>query len=173
MWYNYISIYLTMQISTPADLKALMSAVGQQTKDHQTDSGKKVHIFEQKVPIPSYLIAIVVGALESRLVHYYRPQRKFREGNVFAGVCQSTGECIPACTGLGGVCVSRHAPGQGVCVYVSQHAPGRWGGGVDMGRQGCGCGRWRGCTPSPRPWCDGTWNGPYAPCWNAYSIYIW
>ena len=59
-----------MQISTPADLKALMSAVGQQTKDHQTDFGKKVHIFEQKVPIPSYLIAIVVGALESRLVHY-------------------------------------------------------------------------------------------------------
>ena len=60
---------LYTQISTPADLKALMSAVGQETKDHQTDSAKKVHIFEQKVPIPSYLIAIVVGALESRLVH--------------------------------------------------------------------------------------------------------
>ena len=51
----------------PKDLVALMSAVKKETRAVGGDSDHLVNTFEQKVPIPSYLIAIVVGALESRL----------------------------------------------------------------------------------------------------------
>ena len=56
-----------------------MSAIGQGSKDHVSDSSKRTHHFEQKVPIPSYLIALVVGALESRLVFRPRPHWTRRE----------------------------------------------------------------------------------------------
>ena len=53
------------KVKVPKDLVALMSAVKQET--YPCDDGEHVqNTFEQKVPIPCYLIAIVVGALESR-----------------------------------------------------------------------------------------------------------
>ncbi|XP_008313645.1 leukotriene A-4 hydrolase [Cynoglossus semilaevis] len=56
------------QVSVPQDLVALMSAVRDgQTADPQ-DSSRIVYKFRQTVPMPSYLIAIVVGALESRVI---------------------------------------------------------------------------------------------------------
>ena len=54
------------QISSPVELVALMSAVKQESEVHPNDPSKMVHKFTQKVPIPSYLIAVVVGALECR-----------------------------------------------------------------------------------------------------------
>lgn len=54
------------KVTTSRDLTVLMSAV----RDAEpTEEGEnKTYTFTQKVPIPSYLIAIVVGALESRKV---------------------------------------------------------------------------------------------------------
>ena len=43
-----------------------MSAIKKGSELDQKDAAKSLRHFEQKVPIPSYLIAIVVGALESR-----------------------------------------------------------------------------------------------------------
>ena len=52
-------------ITVPAALTALMSAVS--TGEEVTDGGKKKTFhFEQKVPIPSYLIALAAGNLVSR-----------------------------------------------------------------------------------------------------------
>jgi aminopeptidase N len=57
------------QITTPKELVALMSAICQGDEPSFEDS-KRTHSFLQKVPIPSYLIALVVGDLESRYVIY-------------------------------------------------------------------------------------------------------
>ncbi|XP_074645095.1 leukotriene A-4 hydrolase-like isoform X2 [Tubulanus polymorphus] len=58
----------TASISAPVDLEVLMSAVKQSTSQNPTEATHRVHTFHQKVPIPSYLIAIVVGAIESRKI---------------------------------------------------------------------------------------------------------
>ena len=42
-----------------------MSAVKKETVEKPGDSNLVINSFEQKVPIPSYLLAIVVGALKS------------------------------------------------------------------------------------------------------------
>ncbi len=47
---------------------ALMSAERLGDELCPSDPAKKTYLFKQSVPIPSYLIAIVVGLLESRLV---------------------------------------------------------------------------------------------------------
>lgn len=54
------------QVTAPRDITILMSAVRSEPEPHPSDSGKLVHQFLQKVPIPTYLIAIVGGDLESR-----------------------------------------------------------------------------------------------------------
>lgn len=54
------------KISSPREVTVLMSALQLGSEPHPTDSSKVVHRFEQKVPIPSYLIAIVSGDIESR-----------------------------------------------------------------------------------------------------------
>ena len=56
---------LFYQITVPKDLVALMSAVKKETVEKPGDSNLVINSFEQKVPIPSYLLAIVVGALKS------------------------------------------------------------------------------------------------------------
>ncbi|KAK8728435.1 hypothetical protein OTU49_009299, partial [Cherax quadricarinatus] len=55
----------TAEVSAPSELVVLMSALreGQQEKGN-----RKVFRFRQPVPMPSYLIAIAVGALESRKI---------------------------------------------------------------------------------------------------------
>ncbi|XP_014672522.1 PREDICTED: leukotriene A-4 hydrolase-like [Priapulus caudatus] len=58
----------TAEIRAPAELVVLMSAVRNGTEADASNSTLTVHRFEQKVPIPSYLTAIVVGALESRKI---------------------------------------------------------------------------------------------------------
>ncbi|CAN9508361.1 unnamed protein product [Ophioblennius macclurei] len=54
------------QVSVPKDLVAVMSAMRDGQEADPQDSGRIVYRFRQPVPMPSYLIAIVVGALESR-----------------------------------------------------------------------------------------------------------
>nr|XP_015796526.2 leukotriene A-4 hydrolase [Nothobranchius furzeri] len=56
------------QVSVPKDLVAVMSAVRDGQKVDPQDSGRIIYKFRQPVPMPSYLIAIVVGALESRQI---------------------------------------------------------------------------------------------------------
>lgn len=54
------------QVSVPKDLVAVMSAVRDGHEQDPQDSERIVYRFRQTVAMPSYLIAIVVGALESR-----------------------------------------------------------------------------------------------------------
>ncbi|XP_060075703.1 leukotriene A-4 hydrolase-like [Ylistrum balloti] len=54
------------KISAPKEVIVLMSALRLGTEAHNSDSSKLVHKFVQKVPIASYLIAIVSGDIESR-----------------------------------------------------------------------------------------------------------
>lgn len=54
-------------ITVPSSLVALMSAVPD-GEEEAFDFTKKSYKFSQKVPIPSYLIALVVGSLESRKI---------------------------------------------------------------------------------------------------------
>ncbi|KAE8615200.1 hypothetical protein XENTR_v10008440 [Xenopus tropicalis] len=54
------------QVSVPKELVALMSALRDGELVEQNDCSRKIYCFMQNVPIPSYLIALVVGALEGR-----------------------------------------------------------------------------------------------------------
>lgn len=54
------------QVSVPKPLVAVMSALGEGQDVDPEDANRIVFRFRQPVPVPSYLIAIVVGALESR-----------------------------------------------------------------------------------------------------------
>ncbi|EPY78897.1 hypothetical protein CB1_000994009 [Camelus ferus] len=59
--------HLRSLVSVPKELVALMSAIRDGEAPDPEDSSRKIYRFSQKVPIPCYLIALVVGALESRL----------------------------------------------------------------------------------------------------------
>lgn len=50
-------------------LQVLMSAV--QKDSRQVDENTVEYTFEQKIPVPSYLIAIVAADLVSRFIHIY------------------------------------------------------------------------------------------------------
>uniref|UniRef100_A0A6J0VG73 Leukotriene A(4) hydrolase n=1 Tax=Pogona vitticeps TaxID=103695 RepID=A0A6J0VG73_9SAUR len=54
------------EISVPNELVALMSAKRDGDLPDPEESSRKIYRFSQSVPIPSYLVALVVGALESR-----------------------------------------------------------------------------------------------------------
>ena len=56
-------------ITAPAELTVLMSALRKGNKKVETD-GKKSQVFkfEQKIPIPPYLIAIAVGDVVSKKI---------------------------------------------------------------------------------------------------------
>ncbi|CAL8278208.1 leukotriene A-4 hydrolase [Gadus morhua] len=54
------------QVSVPQELVAVMSAIRDGQAPDPEDSSRLVYRFRQPVAMPSYLIAIVVGALESR-----------------------------------------------------------------------------------------------------------
>lgn len=54
------------EITVPKDLVALMSAIGTGNRVHPQNPDKVTFTFTQKVAIPSYLIALVVGALVSQ-----------------------------------------------------------------------------------------------------------
>ncbi|RXN25703.1 leukotriene A-4 hydrolase [Labeo rohita] len=54
------------QVSVSKELVALMSALHDGQEPDPSDSSRIIYRFRQPVPMPSYLIAIVVGALESR-----------------------------------------------------------------------------------------------------------
>uniref|UniRef100_A0A8C0HIS3 Leukotriene A-4 hydrolase n=1 Tax=Buteo japonicus TaxID=224669 RepID=A0A8C0HIS3_9AVES len=56
------------EISVPKELVALMSANRDGEMPDPEDSSRKIYCFSQNVPIPCYLIALVVGALESRKI---------------------------------------------------------------------------------------------------------
>lgn len=59
-----VKVTYSAQIRAPEDLVVLMSAV-REGEPSLVGNGLKLHKFHQKVPIPSYLFAIAVGALES------------------------------------------------------------------------------------------------------------
>ncbi|XP_062610760.1 leukotriene A-4 hydrolase-like isoform X1 [Saccostrea cucullata] len=63
-----IKVPYTAKVTAPRDITILMSAVRLEPEPHPSDSCKLIHQFEQKVPIPTYLIAIVGGDLESRTI---------------------------------------------------------------------------------------------------------
>ncbi|KAM8973971.1 leukotriene A-4 hydrolase [Pelodytes ibericus] len=56
------------QVSVPKELVALMSALHDGDLPDPEDNTRKIYRFKQNVPIPSYLIALVVGALEGRQI---------------------------------------------------------------------------------------------------------
>ncbi|XP_063422028.1 leukotriene A-4 hydrolase-like isoform X2 [Mytilus trossulus] len=56
----------TAKITAPKEITLLMSAISTGSETSSSDNTKTIYRFEQKVPIPSYLIAIVGGDLESR-----------------------------------------------------------------------------------------------------------
>ncbi|KAJ1162045.1 hypothetical protein NDU88_002524 [Pleurodeles waltl] len=56
------------QVSVPKGLVALMSAIQDGAAADPTDANRTVYRFRQNIPIPCYLIALVVGALESRKI---------------------------------------------------------------------------------------------------------
>ncbi|OXB76923.1 UNVERIFIED_CONTAM: hypothetical protein H355_002394 [Colinus virginianus] len=56
------------EISVPKELVALMSASRDGEMPDPEDGSRKIYRFRQNVPIPSYLIALVVGDLESRKI---------------------------------------------------------------------------------------------------------
>ncbi|KAM6437313.1 leukotriene A-4 hydrolase isoform 4-T4 [Liasis olivaceus] len=56
------------EISVPSELVALMSAKRDGDLPDPEDQTRKIYRFIQNVPIPSYLIALVAGALESRVI---------------------------------------------------------------------------------------------------------
>ncbi|KAM9170383.1 leukotriene A-4 hydrolase [Pangshura tecta] len=56
------------EVSVPNELVALMSANRDGEMPDPEDCNRKIYRFSQKVPIPCYLIALVVGALESRQI---------------------------------------------------------------------------------------------------------
>ncbi|CAH1784371.1 unnamed protein product, partial [Owenia fusiformis] len=56
----------TAEITAPSDIVILMSAERTGNEPCKKDCSKTTYKFNQKVPIPAYLIAIVGGALESR-----------------------------------------------------------------------------------------------------------
>uniref|UniRef100_A0A2D4MI53 Leukotriene A(4) hydrolase n=2 Tax=Micrurus spixii TaxID=129469 RepID=A0A2D4MI53_9SAUR len=56
------------EISVPSELVALMSAKRDGDLLDPEDPSRKIFRFIQNVPIPSYLVALVVGALESRVI---------------------------------------------------------------------------------------------------------
>ncbi|RLW06498.1 hypothetical protein DV515_00004606 [Chloebia gouldiae] len=56
------------EISVPKELVALMSANRDGEAPDPEDSAYKIYRFSQNVPIPCYLFALVVGALESRKI---------------------------------------------------------------------------------------------------------
>lgn len=58
----------TTDVAVPRELTALMSAKRQGSVPHLSDSSKTVFKFHQMIPISSYLVALVVGALESRKI---------------------------------------------------------------------------------------------------------
>ncbi|XP_053575222.1 leukotriene A-4 hydrolase [Bombina bombina] len=56
------------EVSVPKELVALMSAINDGDVPDPEDDKRKIYRFQQNVPIPSYLIALVVGALEGRKI---------------------------------------------------------------------------------------------------------
>ncbi|XP_048743567.2 leukotriene A-4 hydrolase-like isoform X1 [Ostrea edulis] len=63
-----VKVPYTAKVTAPREITILMSAVRLNPQAHPSDNSKLVHQFEQKVPIPTYLIAIVGGDLESKTI---------------------------------------------------------------------------------------------------------
>ncbi|XP_020365839.2 leukotriene A-4 hydrolase [Rhincodon typus] len=56
------------RVSVPKELVALMSANHDGELVDNKDDSRKIYCFRQMVPMPSYLIALVVGSLENRVI---------------------------------------------------------------------------------------------------------
>ncbi|XP_071961520.1 leukotriene A-4 hydrolase-like [Antedon mediterranea] len=63
-----VKVTYQANVTVPQELTALMSATRMGNELSPTDATQRVYKFEQNVPIPSYLFAVVVGALDSRQI---------------------------------------------------------------------------------------------------------
>uniref|UniRef100_A0A9L0THT7 Leukotriene A-4 hydrolase n=1 Tax=Equus caballus TaxID=9796 RepID=A0A9L0THT7_HORSE len=63
-----VKLTYSAEVSVPKELVALMSAIRDGEASDPEDPSRKIYRFRQKVPVPCYLIALVVGALESRQI---------------------------------------------------------------------------------------------------------
>lgn len=77
-------------MTAPTDLTVLMSAL----RDGAVESsaGQRTHSFHQPVPVPSYLVALVVGELEGRKLGprstvWAEPQQVDMAAYEFSEVC--------------------------------------------------------------------------------------
>nr|XP_014343641.1 PREDICTED: leukotriene A-4 hydrolase [Latimeria chalumnae] len=61
-------LFSQCQVSVPSELVVAMSAKRDGERPDPQDNTRKIYRFRQTVPMPCYLIAIVVGALESRVI---------------------------------------------------------------------------------------------------------
>jgi len=61
-----VKMTYTAEISAPAELTVLMSALREGVSEPR--DGQRIHSFKQPVPIPSYLLALVVGDLVSKQI---------------------------------------------------------------------------------------------------------
>nr|CAD7194165.1 unnamed protein product [Timema douglasi] len=62
-----VKVTYSAEITVPSNLVALMSAI-KAGEPIPIDGNRSIHKFEQKVPIPTYLIALAVGALDFRKI---------------------------------------------------------------------------------------------------------
>nr|CAD7571094.1 unnamed protein product [Timema californicum] len=62
-----VKVTYSAEITVPSNLVALMSAI-KAGEPSPIDGNRSIHKFEQKVPIPTYLIALAVGALDFRKI---------------------------------------------------------------------------------------------------------
>uniref|UniRef100_H3BAN2 Leukotriene A4 hydrolase n=1 Tax=Latimeria chalumnae TaxID=7897 RepID=H3BAN2_LATCH len=68
MYSTYTRVCIYKLVSVPSELVVAMSAKRDGERPDPQDNTRKIYRFRQTVPMPCYLIAIVVGALESRVI---------------------------------------------------------------------------------------------------------
>ena len=70
----------------PRDLVCLMSALRTGEEPGQDSAAVRTFTFKQEVPMPSYLIAIAVGALESRYGTYFHSLTQWKTMNIVPSI---------------------------------------------------------------------------------------
>ncbi|XP_014235450.1 leukotriene A-4 hydrolase [Trichogramma pretiosum] len=64
----YVKSTYSAEVRAPAELNVLMSAIKEDILPLHDEQSTKVHVFNQPLPVPSYLIALAVGALVSKKI---------------------------------------------------------------------------------------------------------
>lgn len=82
-------------IEAPAWATVLMSALRQPSKETVGKDGRRTYVWSQPVPIPSYLVALAVGELDSRDISARCVRRVTYVGHRRFGyvICRLRGTC--------------------------------------------------------------------------------